>query len=94
MPEQIAGNLVNGQSVDAEIAALAGIKIQGHLSFVSATVNPETAPCSPHGPSQSPPQVQADARHDGAARSARTQARSRPPPWCATAMTEHVFVSG
>jgi cobalt-zinc-cadmium efflux system membrane fusion protein len=42
IPEQSAGNVVAGQSVDAEIAALPGQQIHGTLSFVSATVNPET----------------------------------------------------
>jgi cobalt-zinc-cadmium efflux system membrane fusion protein len=42
VPEQNAGRLAVGQSVDAEITALTGAKIFGKLSFVSATVNPET----------------------------------------------------
>jgi cobalt-zinc-cadmium efflux system membrane fusion protein len=42
VPEQIAGNVSAGYSVDAEIAAFPGQSISGKLSFVSATVNPET----------------------------------------------------
>ncbi len=42
VPEQTAGNLRVGQVVDAEIAALPGLRIHTHVSFVSATVNPET----------------------------------------------------
>jgi len=42
VPEQNAGNLSVGQEVEAEVAALPGRKIQGRLSFVSATVNPDT----------------------------------------------------
>jgi len=42
VPEQNAGRLAVGQSVDAEITALSGTKLFGKLSFVSATVNPET----------------------------------------------------
>ncbi|MEQ1886902.1 MAG: efflux RND transporter periplasmic adaptor subunit [Bryobacteraceae bacterium] len=42
VPEQSAGSVVPGQSVEAEIEALPGEKIYGKLSFVSATVNPET----------------------------------------------------
>ena len=42
VPEQSAGALRVGQSVEAEISALPGLKIRGALSFVSATVNPET----------------------------------------------------
>ena len=42
VPEQSAGSLNVGETVEAEIAALPGLKIRGKLSFVSATVNPET----------------------------------------------------
>lgn len=42
IPEQIAGSIVEGMAVDAEVAALAGQKFSGVLSFVSATVTPET----------------------------------------------------
>jgi cobalt-zinc-cadmium efflux system membrane fusion protein len=42
VPEQSAGNLVAGQSVRAEIEAFPGEPVTGRLSFVSATVNPET----------------------------------------------------
>lgn len=42
VPEQNAGNLKTGQSVEAEILALPGRIIRGKLSFVSFTVNPET----------------------------------------------------
>ncbi len=42
VPEQETGDLQTGRSVTAEIAALAGERIQGKLSFVSALVNPET----------------------------------------------------
>ena len=42
VPEQNAGNLRTGQAVDAEVNAFAGATIPGKLSFVSATVNPET----------------------------------------------------
>src|SRR5215471_14621191 len=42
VPEQVAGNLTAGIAVDAEIAAFPGQNINGKLSFVSATVNPET----------------------------------------------------
>jgi cobalt-zinc-cadmium efflux system membrane fusion protein len=42
VPEQSAGNIKVGKSVEAEIPALPGQKIKGSLSFVSATVNPET----------------------------------------------------
>src|SRR5262249_50807736 len=41
-PEQSAGNILVGQSAEAEIEALAGEIIRGKLSFVSAMVNPET----------------------------------------------------
>lgn len=42
VPEQAAGALVAGQTVEAEIAALPGNVIRGKLSFVSALVNAET----------------------------------------------------
>src|SRR5262245_58015935 len=42
VPEQVAGTLVAGQDVEAEISALAGHMIRGKLNFVSAVVNPET----------------------------------------------------
>jgi cobalt-zinc-cadmium efflux system membrane fusion protein len=42
VPEQNAGHLAAGQSVEAQIPALPGETLQGRLSFVSATVNPET----------------------------------------------------
>lgn len=42
VPEQAAGALVAGQTVEAEIAAMPGHAIHGKLSFVSALVNPET----------------------------------------------------
>jgi cobalt-zinc-cadmium efflux system membrane fusion protein len=42
VPEQTAGHLTVGTTVEAEIAALPGEKVLGHLSFVSSTVNPET----------------------------------------------------
>jgi cobalt-zinc-cadmium efflux system membrane fusion protein len=42
VPEQIAGGLAVGQIVQAEVSALPGEIIRGKLSFVSATVNPET----------------------------------------------------
>jgi cobalt-zinc-cadmium efflux system membrane fusion protein len=42
VPEQVAGGLTVGQIVEAEIAALPGEIVRGRLSFVSATVNPET----------------------------------------------------
>jgi cobalt-zinc-cadmium efflux system membrane fusion protein len=42
VPEQSAGNIKVGKTVQAEIPALPGRKITGTLSFVSATVNPET----------------------------------------------------
>jgi cobalt-zinc-cadmium efflux system membrane fusion protein len=42
VPEQSAGNLAIGKEVQAEIPALPGHKITGRLSFVSATVDPET----------------------------------------------------
>jgi membrane fusion protein, heavy metal efflux system len=42
VPEQEAGNLVRGYSVDAEVGAFPGRTIRGTLSFVSATVDPDT----------------------------------------------------
>jgi membrane fusion protein, heavy metal efflux system len=42
VPEQEAGNLVRGYSVDAEVGAFPGRTIHGTLSFVSATVDPDT----------------------------------------------------
>jgi membrane fusion protein, heavy metal efflux system len=42
VPEQNAGTLATGQMVQAEVAALPGVPIRGRLSFVAATVNPET----------------------------------------------------
>jgi cobalt-zinc-cadmium efflux system membrane fusion protein len=42
VPEVSAGDLVVGKAVRAEIPALAGEKVTGTLSFVSAIVNPET----------------------------------------------------
>jgi membrane fusion protein, heavy metal efflux system len=42
VPEQNAGGIRVGQSVEANIAALPGAPLHGKLSFVSATVNPET----------------------------------------------------
>jgi cobalt-zinc-cadmium efflux system membrane fusion protein len=42
VPEQSAGQLAAGKTVEAQIAAFADRKIVGKLSFVSAIVNPET----------------------------------------------------
>lgn len=42
VPEQQAGGLHVGTPVEAEVAALPGVKIRGALTFVSATVNPDT----------------------------------------------------
>ena len=42
VPEQSAGNLSIGKTVHAEIPALGGQKLAGKITFVSATVNPET----------------------------------------------------
>lgn len=42
VPEQTAGNLAVGKEVEAEIAALPGHPLNGKLTFVSSTVNPET----------------------------------------------------
>jgi len=42
VPEQNAGHLRVGSRIEAEVAALPGVRIEGELSFVSATVNEET----------------------------------------------------
>lgn len=42
VPEQSAGVLAVGKTVSAEIPALPGRRIEGQLTFVSATVNPDT----------------------------------------------------
>lgn len=42
VPEQAAGHVEAGQFVEAEIPALPDQRIRGRLTFVSATVNPET----------------------------------------------------
>jgi|APFre7841882724_1041349.scaffolds.fasta_scaffold06235_2 cobalt-zinc-cadmium efflux system membrane fusion protein len=42
IPEQNAGMMRIGESVEAEVAALPGRRIKGQLSFVAATVNPDT----------------------------------------------------
>ena len=42
IPEQNAGMMRIGETVEAEVAALPGRRIKGQLSFVAATVNPET----------------------------------------------------
>jgi cobalt-zinc-cadmium efflux system membrane fusion protein len=42
IPEQNAGDIAVGKTVDAEAAAFPGETIAGRLSFVSATVNPES----------------------------------------------------
>ena len=42
VPEQAAGQLETGQLVEAKIPALPDHAIRGRLSFISATVNPET----------------------------------------------------
>jgi cobalt-zinc-cadmium efflux system membrane fusion protein len=42
VPEQNAGHLRVGAAVEAEVAAFPGLKLEGALSFVSATVNPDT----------------------------------------------------
>ena len=42
VPEQQAGRLHVGTPLQAKVAALPGVTIDGTLSFVSATVNPET----------------------------------------------------
>lgn len=42
VPEQIAGSVVVGMNVEAQVAAFPGETFYGTLTFVSATVNPET----------------------------------------------------
>lgn len=42
VPEQNAGHLTPGLRVEASVAALPGLRVEGTLSFVSATVNEET----------------------------------------------------
>lgn len=42
VPEHSAGRLRIGEQLEAHVAALPDVSIQGALSFVSATVNPET----------------------------------------------------
>src|SRR3954469_17450734 len=42
IPEQNAGDVAVGKAVEAEAAAFPGEPIEGRLSFVSATVNPES----------------------------------------------------
>jgi membrane fusion protein, heavy metal efflux system len=42
IPEQNAGDIAVGKAVEAEAAAFPGEPITGRLSFVSATVNPES----------------------------------------------------
>ncbi len=42
VPEQIAGAVRAGESVQVEVAALPGRKISGTLSYVAPTVSPET----------------------------------------------------
>lgn len=42
IPEQNAGMMRIGETVEAEVAALPGRRIKGQLSFVAATVNPDT----------------------------------------------------
>jgi cobalt-zinc-cadmium efflux system membrane fusion protein len=42
VPEQRAELVRVGETIEAEIAALPGRRVQGRLTFVSATVNPET----------------------------------------------------
>lgn len=42
LPEQAAGTVAVGKSVEAEIPSLPDVKIRGHISWVSSTVNPET----------------------------------------------------
>ena len=42
VPEQNAGSLRIGSRVQAAVAALPGVKIEGALSYVAATVNPDT----------------------------------------------------
>ncbi len=42
VPEQLSGNIAAGKAVQAEIPALPELTVRGIVSFVSATVNPET----------------------------------------------------
>ncbi len=42
IPEQAAGDIHAGKSVEAQIAAFPGEKIHGKLSFISSIVSPET----------------------------------------------------
>ncbi|MCC7236951.1 MAG: efflux RND transporter periplasmic adaptor subunit [Bryobacterales bacterium] len=42
VPEQIAGSVVVGMAVEAQVAALGNQIFSGMLTFVSATVNPQT----------------------------------------------------
>lgn len=42
VPEQQVASLRPGEAVEAEVAALPGRRISGYLTFVAATVNPET----------------------------------------------------
>jgi cobalt-zinc-cadmium efflux system membrane fusion protein len=42
VPEEVAGSLVRGQTVEAEVAALPNRKFRGVLSFVGSTVDPAT----------------------------------------------------
>lgn len=42
VPEQNAGHLTPGVRVEASVAALPGLRVEGTLSFVSATVNEDT----------------------------------------------------
>jgi len=42
VPEQHAESVRPGESIEAEVSALPGKRITGQLSFVAATVNPET----------------------------------------------------
>jgi cobalt-zinc-cadmium efflux system membrane fusion protein len=42
VPEQIAGTVQVGESVQVEVAALPGQKVSGALSYVAPTVSPET----------------------------------------------------
>ncbi len=42
VPEQTAGHLAPGDRLEAEVAALPGLRLEGTLSFVSAVVNEDT----------------------------------------------------
>ncbi|MBI5083161.1 MAG: efflux RND transporter periplasmic adaptor subunit [Acidobacteria bacterium] len=42
VPEQAAGQMAVGKALEADVPALPGRTLRGRLSFVSATVNPET----------------------------------------------------